>query len=477
MKKNELKKIIYDYVGNLEKMKQEIEDKKQEKDLYISLLNTLKSDSYNKVYENINLAFILINIIFDNEIAIKISNKLFDIVFRLKEIENICEDNAIEEKEYQINNKKFKSLISFFEQKYKEIEETQKKIEEKYTLDKLKSARKILSKLKYSQKVTESEIENLHNILIESNISIEDSILSIEVVRKHNKLLRNKIEKGQFVCKTGIEMMLDTEVEEFKDFYIDDLVKRRECLVMVDLYKSLINDVENNEEIKEVIDKPSEEEAPDAEKFEFIMKSLLNYYREQMIEIKEMIYDEDCCFDESLKNEITTEFNNIRNKWKKIKYVYSSEMLKLEKFNLEDVELPTINNLLYAKNKKGKTYIMDDITKISEENLLKVKILLNKLRTDTLSINESKALIENKKLKGYRELKKDQIRIVYIHLESNNYLIIGVGTKKADNDLCFYNKMVERETNLEIEKYLEDKDSITEEINNYVKKNQRKGSR
>ena len=266
----------------------------------------------------------------------------------------------------------------------------------------MKSSRKLLSKLKYSQKITENEIESLHNILIESNISIEDSILAIEVVRKHNKLLKNKIEKGQFVCKTKIEMMLDTEVEEFKDCYIEDAVKRKECQIVIDLYKSLINDVENEQEIKELIDKPSEEKNPNVEKFQYIMKSLLNYYREQMMEIKEMIYDKDCYFDEGLKDEITTEFNKIRNKWKKIKYIYSTEMLKLDKINLKDMTLPTVNNILYAKTKNNKIYIMDDITKISEENLLKVKILLNKLRTNTLSGNESKALIENKKLKGYR---------------------------------------------------------------------------
>ena len=161
MKKSELKTIIYDYVGNLEKTKEELEDKKQEKDLYISLLDTLNKDNYNQVYEDINLASILINIIFGNEN--KIGNKLFDIVFRLKEIENICEETAIEEKEYQINVKKFNSLINFFQQQYKELVEKEKELEEKYTLDKLKSSRKLLSKLKYSQKITENEIE-LNNL-------------------------------------------------------------------------------------------------------------------------------------------------------------------------------------------------------------------------------------------------------------------------------------------------------------------------
>lgn len=72
---------------------------------------------------------------------------------------------------------------------------------------------------------------------------------------------------------------------------------------------------------------------------------------------------------------------------------------------------------------------------------------------------------------------KKQIRIVYLHLGNNNCLIIGVGTKKADNDLNFYNKMVEREASLKIEDYAKEADKITEEINSYVKKNQRKGSR
>lgn len=197
-------------------------------------------------------------------------------------------------------------------------------------------------------------------------------------------------------------------------------------------------------------------------------------------ELKTIIYDYVGNLEktkEELKDEITTEFNKIRNKWKKIKYVYSAEMLKLDKINLKDMTLPTVNNILYAKTKNNKIYIMDDINKISEENLLKVKILLNKLRTNTLSGNESKALIENKKLKGYRELRKDQIRIVYLHLGNNNCLIIGVGTKKADNDLNFYNKMVEREASLKIEDYAKEADKITEKINSYVKKNQRKGSR
>ena len=90
MKKSELKTIIYDYVGNLEKTKEELEDKKQEKDLYISLLDTLNKDNYNQVYEDINLASILINIIFGNEN--KIGNKLFDIVFRLNKKLSILKD-------------------------------------------------------------------------------------------------------------------------------------------------------------------------------------------------------------------------------------------------------------------------------------------------------------------------------------------------------------------------------------------------
>lgn len=280
--------------------------------------------------------------------------------------------------------------------------------------------------------------------------------------------------------KTQIEMMLDTEFDKFNMIYIENKDDKSEYDNIFELYKSFIDCIENPEDIKEIIDKPSLEEKPNVEKFEYVMVKLINYYQSQMIEIKNMIYEEDSYCNEELKREITREFNILKHKYQKIMYVYNTERLKLEKKEIIDTELPTVNNIFYARTTGGNIYIEDDITEITQENLEKVRILLNKLRTDTLSLNESKPLVENKKFRGYKELRKDQIRIIYTHLGDNNYLIVGVGTKKTDNDLTLYTRMIKRNTNYNldnIETCLEESEKIKVKVNEYIEQNQRKGSR
>ena len=44
----------------------------------------------------------------------------------------------------------------------------------------------------------------------------------------------------------------------------------------------------------------------------------------------------------------------------------------------------------------------------------------------------------HKQMKEYRELRWDQVRIVYKHLSENNYLIVGAFVKKDNNDRNTY---------------------------------------
>lgn len=290
----------------------------------------------------------------------------------------------------------------------------------------------------------------------------------------------HKIEDENSFRKTQVEMLLDIEFDKFDDVYVENNSNKKEYNNIFELYKNLIDNTDNPEDIKEIIDKPSLEENPDIEKFEYVIIKLLNYYQSKMLEIKNMIYDEDCYCNKELKKEIVHEFNIIRSKYRKIMYVYNTEKLRLERQEIIDTELPTVNNIFFAQTSNGNIYVESDIMEIAKENLDKVKLLLNKLRTDTLAGNESKALIENKKFKGYKELRKDQIRIIYTHLGDNNYLIVGVGTKKTDNDLTLYRKMIGRNIkyNVEnIEEKIKENEKVKIKINNYIEKNQRKGSR
>lgn len=275
-------------------------------------------------------------------------------------------------------------------------------------------------------------------------------------------------------------MILDTEFDKFEDIYVENSNFKKEYNNIFELYKNFIDNVSNPEDIKEIIDKPSLEENPNIERFEYIMIKLLNYYQSKMLEIKNIIYDEDCYCNEDFKKEIIQEFNIIRSRYRKIMYVYNTEKLKLERQDILDTELPTVNNLFFAQTISGNIYVESDIMEIAKENLGKVSLLLNKLRTNTLAGSESKALIENKKFKGYKELRKDQIRIIYTHLSDNNYLIVGVGTKKTDNDLTLYKKMIDRNINYDLSNFecsLNENDKVKIKIDDYIKENQRKGSR
>lgn len=480
MTKNELKMILSNHIANLENMKEELNDIDRINELYVDLFNNLENNDYIEIYNNIDIIGLLISTLFEPNLSNKINDKLYNIVYQLQQIQTICDENAFEEKEFVINVKKFDSLKNFINQQYQINIKRKEEIKKIYSLEKLIFTKRILSKLNYSQKINGFEINNLPYVLMDANVSVENQIRIIEIIRKHNKLFANKIEDENSFRKTQVEMLLDIEFDKFDDVYVENNSNKKEYNNIFELYKNLIDNTDNPEDIKEIIDKPSLEENPDIEKFEYVIIKLLNYYQSKMLEIKNMIYDEDCYCNKELKKEIVHEFNIIRSKYRKIMYVYNTEKLRLERQEIIDTELPTVNNIFFAQTSNGNIYVESDIMEIAKENLDKVKLLLNKLRTDTLAGNESKALIENKKFKGYKELRKDQIRIIYTHLGDNNYLIVGVGTKKTDNDLTLYRKMIGRNIkyNVEnIEEKIKENEKVKIKINNYIEKNQRKGSR
>jgi len=84
--------------------------------------------------------------------------------------------------------------------------------------------------------------------------------------------------------------------------------------------------------------------------------------------------------------------------------------------------------------------------------------------------------VNNSAFKGYRELRDDQVRIIYKNLFDNIIVIYGVGVKKSDNDIPMYTRLTSRPLpNLTDGSY---DDSVKYgEIIEYLKNNRRKGNR
>ena len=75
-----------------------------------------------------------------------------------------------------------------------------------------------------------------------------------------------------------------------------------------------------------------------------------------------------------------------------------------------------------------------------------------------------------------RELRNDQIRIIYSHIKDNYYKIDGVFVKKDDNDLKRYRNLNNRDKNNKILDY-QDEEEVYQKIIEYCNNFKRKGNR
>ena len=110
--------------------------------------------------------------------------------------------------------------------------------------------------------------------------------------------------------------------------------------------------------------------------------------------------------------------------------------------------------------------------------------MLDKLKENNLNSSEITVFRNtNKRLKNFQELRDDQVRILFKRVFDNNYLIIGVGIKKTDNDLKMYFNLSNRNQEIDItdpltyNRNLEISSMIEENIDSYIKNNSRKGIR
>ena len=143
-----------------------------------------------------------------------------------------------------------------------------------------------------------------------------------------------------------------------------------------------------------------------------------------------------------------------------------------------------VKQLIYSCSFVGgvKPRILSDMKDVPFEYYEKVLELINSFKSGENSRDEFKALRSSKVLKGYTELRSDQIRIVLKHVKGNIYSVCGVFVKKDDNDIPMYTAMVKREIpDISTEEKLNYQLLISEytenELEKLVKEKSRKGSR
>ena len=124
------------------------------------------------------------------------------------------------------------------------------------------------------------------------------------------------------------------------------------------------------------------------------------------------------------------------------------------------------------------SYIERDLKTVPEEYYDKIKELLLQKRYGLTKKTNDKQLINNEKLKQFRELKEDQIRIIYRNSYNNSIIILGVGVKKSDVDRNLYDRLAKRNNFVNDNTLKLNDDSKTlEKVLEICNQNKRKGNR
>ena len=324
--------------------------------------------------------------------------------------------------------------------------------------------------------LSNSPIPNIYEyITLPSHIIDNKLDTSKFIVKKDN----GNISKNSFFDYNTIPFMLNLGFEKFDITYISDKGTRNR---VEQESKNIINILESDIDINSFL-----EYLPTIESDEYsyeevlcILQIVINHFQVELLETVNLISDKDNF--KNYRNLIKQEFNNYLNIVTVLQQYYNDEEKKYnDKFDKID-EKEEKNHIFYAFRNEDKSYLEYDLESLNPHYLEKVNRLINRLKLGELSRGEVKGLKSNNILKKQLELRDDQVRVIFYPLTDNNYIIVGVLTKKKDNDNDGYSKMAFRNKEIDIstpEKYIkeQEKSKLAEErFLKFIEDNKRKGT-
>jgi phage-related protein len=347
---------------------------------------------------------------------------------------------------------KLSSIRNKFKEDYQYLDEQIQFLENKLFLNQqiMIEYRRILSNYKYNGLITSNQIDLIVRFMQKYKMDTKDQIRILESIRIHNIKIKYSDSKVSYT----VINMLDNFYSKYEiDFLEKTKFQDKFNMVIDSFYRSL----KTNDSPQDTIDLMPDLDSGDysLEEFDYIYKNILNRMIDGLNDNINSISDPQIYNDIELRKVVIEEYNENKYKYSKLLYSYNSKRqtycIKLEKKPELESNETIVNNLFYQFTSFGESsYLEKDIKDFPEEYLSKVKQLLERKKYDKLSPDMDKPFNNShKKMKEYRELRLDQIRIIYKHLFQNNYLIIGAFVKKTDNDRKMYQSMIERENSLD----------------------------
>lgn len=428
--------LLQKYISDYEKKKYELESLTIKKQLYEELISIL--DNKDEIFDNKLFITVLLSNIYNDE---EYNTLFYKSLLAFK----------------QGNNKPLDNFILNIKIKYKSIFEKQKELKQQLTNASFKkrTAKKACFYLEnrrplHNQHYTfqnikaiisyyamMGEISEREEILLNNELDYYNNNI-ININNKEKEYKTRQYNEVPNILNSGFEMYDNIEIspnrQETINSFINDL-------------KNFIKQI-NKEEIIPTIEDYQKYNL-EINEYTYIVNEIMKMFLNDCFDYSRILLDISIFQNRETKNEVIETYYDSLDKYMLLRDYYNSitniEIIEDEKVdetnNEEEQNSPRKLIFSHSPANPTKAKIIEDLKDLPEEYYQIVESLLQGFQSYK---KETKSLTNNKKYKGFVELKNDQIRIILKHLNNNIYCIMGVFVKKTDNDRKSYSTMCNR---------------------------------
>ena len=459
---NDLKNLLFNDIYNSNKAKDKLNEAREKVKLYGDLLRLLDLRDLERILVNKIGIKLILSYLYDKD-EVKVFN--FETI-----IQRYAKEKSAIEKEKYLNE--LVSLINIIRSNY-ELEKEKLEIIKNQTLsqeEEIKS-RRIISNFKFKQIIDDELQSFILERLKKDNIKMSDIIVILERVKIHNSEIA-KSDKTR-INTQELYALINIMEQGYEKIELPDHSDSTLDCICDNIVSALTN--ASKEAIKEVLDGFN---YYDDEYLKYIYTKLMIYYQEEMYNTIEVLKDDKFYFDHEVVNLAKTEYYNsyvkyivIRNYLDKIQEKSKNEIDTFDELESNEKNFD-ITGLYYSTNNEEdatKCYFISDLMDVREESLNRILSLINDFKKGK---NITTKFLTNSD--GCIEIKDDQIRIVLKSIGVNQFSVMGVFIKKADNDKKKYASIFKRPLAKVNDEYSRE---VEDYYTNYINEHARKGSR
>lgn len=482
----QLEGLLDNYINEVNERKEKFNELGETKSLYLELIEYLKLD-YITLNEDKEKLAKLFYAIYGNDIYFQSLN---DILQTLND-----------DKESQL---RFKKLCSNIYLDYKKILEERNNLKAQIDGSKLMVDSINRVKLCFRNKLpikNKNDIDNVKKIIsyyqLACAISNKEEVLLINeielynrnvVTQKDNNIERNyanKIyEEIPNILNAGFYLYAsdkddEIEISEGRRNTIEAFIKA--------IFETIIS--AQNDKVIDELKQYHDLYKLDQNEYKYIIIKLLDKLFNELYTYYKMLMEKETYINRSNRTGIVSGYYQTLDKYLTLFCYYDEyyNSLTMDEITLEDASNEFTDTepkrLVYAHSDGDfeKAKIFKDLKSTPFEYYERVSRLLNDYKNNKIAVKEVKTIKVND-LPNNIELRDDQVRIVIKHLRDNIYAVLGLFTKKDDNNPAKYNMLVKRRlpninTKDKLDRELELASICETDLAELIEKKGRKGNR